>query len=93
MRKARLAGNEGHKGVSASHVSSPVSTGGAGTFFEQHVGAYWLVQLLVRGTPPILIDSVVAELHFQTERLGWRIDDFLIVCKRTGAASQKLASG
>jgi hypothetical protein len=26
-------------------VSSPASTGGAGTTFEQHVGAYWLAQL------------------------------------------------
>ena len=73
--------------MSASHVSSAVSTGGAETSFEQHVGAYWLAQLLVRGIPPILIDSAVAELHFQTERLGWQTDDFLIVCERTGAAS------
>ena len=26
--------------------------------FEQHVGAYWLAQLLVRSIPPILIDSM-----------------------------------
>ena len=30
-------------------VSSPAATGGAGTFFEEHVGAYWLAQLLVGG--------------------------------------------
>lgn len=77
--------------MSERRVSSPASTGGAGTFFEQHVGAYWLAQLLVRAVPPILIDTVVTEVHFQTERLGWHTDDFLIVCDRTGAASQKLA--
>lgn len=77
--------------MSASRVSSPASTGGAGTFFEQHVGAYWLAQLLVGGIPPILIDTIVTEVHFQTERLGWHTDDFLIVCDRTGAASRKLA--
>ena len=38
-------------------VSSPASTGGAGTVFEHHVGAYWLAQLLVSGIPPILIDT------------------------------------
>src|SRR5712692_1202318 len=75
----------------STSVSSPASTGGAGTFFEQHVGAYWLAQLLVRGIPPILIDAVVTEVHFQTERFGWHTDDFLIVCDRTGAASRKLA--
>lgn len=71
-------------------VSSPAATGGAGTFFEQHVAAYWLAQLLVRGVPPILIDTSVAEVHFQTERLGWQTDDFLILCERPGATAQKL---
>ncbi|WP_256091683.1 nSTAND1 domain-containing NTPase [Candidatus Thiosymbion oneisti] len=72
-------------------VSSPASTGGAGTFFEQHVVAYWLAQLLVRGIPPILIETSVAEVHLQTEHLGWHTDDFLIVCEGPGAADRKLA--
>ena len=72
-------------------VSSPASTGGAGTVFEHHVGAYWLVQLLVSGIPPILIDTTVSEVSFQTERLGWNTDDFLIVCERTGAEARRLA--
>jgi hypothetical protein len=74
-----------------TRVSSPASTGGAGTFFEQHVGAYWLAQLLVGGIPPILISTSILEVHFQTERLGWHTDDFLIVCDRVGARPQKLA--
>src|SRR5712691_1699975 len=72
-------------------VSSPAATGGAGTTFEQHVGAYWLAQLLVRGIPPVLTDTVVAEVSFQTERLGWQTDDFLVVGERTAAAPRKLA--
>jgi len=72
-------------------ISSPVSTGGAGTFFEQHVGAYWLAQLLVGGVPPILIDTIVREVHFQTDLLGWHTDDFLIICDRTGAPSRRVA--
>jgi conflict system STAND superfamily ATPase len=77
--------------MSERRISSPASTGGAGTFFEQHVGAYWLAQLLVRGIPPILIDTVITDVHFQTERLGWHTDDFLIICARTEGASRKLA--
>jgi hypothetical protein len=72
-------------------VSSPAATGGAGTTFEQHVGAYWLAQLLVRAIPPVLIDGTVAEVSFQTERLGWQTDDFLVVSERTGAPHRKLA--
>jgi hypothetical protein len=60
-------------------VSSPAATGAAGTFFEQHVDAYWLTQLLVRGIPPILHDCTVVEVHLQTEWLGWSTDDFLVV--------------
>lgn len=76
---------------SAGSISSPAATGGAGTFFEQHVAAYWLAQLLVRCIPPILIDTAVSEVNFQTERLGWQTDDFLILCERNGGTTQKLA--
>ena len=72
-------------------ISSPASTGGAGIFFEQNVAAYWLAQLLVRGIPPVLIETSVAEVRFQTEHLGWHTDDFLILCEDAGGAVQKLA--
>ncbi|MBI5245020.1 MAG: hypothetical protein HY922_15250 [Elusimicrobia bacterium] len=72
-------------------ISSPVSTGGGGTFFEQHVDAYWLAQLLVRGIPPILLDCAVVEVHFQTEHLGWHTDDFLVVGQNGAGESRKLA--
>jgi len=76
----------------ASRVSSPVSTGGAGTFFEHHVDAYWLAQLLVRSIPPILLDCSVVEVHLQTEHLGWHTDDFLII-GQNGAGSQRKLAG
>jgi len=77
--------------LSEGRVSSPASTGGAGTFFEQHVAAYWLAQLLVRAIPPILLDCSVAEVHLQTERLGWHTDDFLIVGQTSSGKRRKLA--
>jgi len=67
--------------LGTNYVSSPASTGGAGTFFEQHVNAYWLALLLVRAIPPILRDCVVEEVHFQVEHRGWHTDDFLIIGK------------
>ncbi|TAM50784.1 MAG: AAA family ATPase [Nevskiaceae bacterium] len=75
---------------SQKRVSSPISTGGEGLFFEQHVAAYWLAQLLVRSIPPILTDRGVTEVHFQTEHLGFNTDDFLIVCARAGAPAARL---
>ncbi|WP_110519169.1 AAA family ATPase [Herpetosiphon llansteffanensis] len=71
-------------------VSSPASTGGAGTFFEQHVNAYWLAHLLVGAIPPILTDCMVKEVHFQTEHLGWHTDDFLVVAQNEAGSTKKL---
>ena len=76
-------------GATTGRVSNPASTGGAGITFEQHVGAYWLAQLLVGAVPPIAIDTTVAEVSFQTKRLGWHTDDFLVVC-RFGGVSRNL---
>lgn len=72
-------------------VSSPAATGGAGTFFEQHVNAYWLAQLLVGAIPPILHDCTVVEVDLQTEVLGWHTDDFLIVGESAPGQHRKLA--
>jgi hypothetical protein len=73
-----------------ARVSSPASTGGAGTFFEQHVATYWLAQLLVRGIPPVLHDCAVVGVHLQTEHLGWHTDDFLIVGQNGAGHRRKL---
>jgi hypothetical protein len=72
-------------------VSSSLSTGGAGTFFERDVGAFWLAQLLLKWVPPILIDTVVTEVSFQTEHLGWKTDDLLITCRGAGSKHAQLA--
>ena len=73
-----------------THISSPASTGGAGNVFEQHVDAYWLAQLLVGGIAPILIDSSIVQVHFQTEHLGWRTDDVLVVGQNGSGQLRKL---
>lgn len=78
--------------ASETGVSSPAATGGAGTVFEQHVNAYWLAHLLVAAIPPILRDSTVSEVYFQTEHLGWNTDDFLLVCV-TGAGNRRKLAG
>ena len=79
--------------MTEQYTSNPASTGGAGPFFEQHVAAYWLALLLVRDRSPILTKTIVSEVCFQTKHLGWRTDDFLIVCERPGEVTvRKLTS-
>ena len=63
--------------MSHATATSPVSTGGGGTLFEQHVDALFLALLLVRAPLPILKDCQVEEVHFQAEHLGWKTDDVL----------------
>ncbi len=72
-------------------ASSPASTGGAGTFFEQHVAAYWLAHLLVKGIPPILLNCMVVEVKLQTSHIGWKTDDFLIIGENGSGELRKLA--
>ena len=74
-----------------ANISSPLATGGAGESFEQHVGAYALGLLLVRAKPPILMDTTVVEVRFQTKHSGWQTDDILIVGERSDGNRRKLA--
>ncbi|HEY3863700.1 MAG TPA: hypothetical protein VGO59_17635 [Verrucomicrobiae bacterium] len=67
----------GSEGMALS--TSPLATGGAGVYFEQHVGAAFLALLLVRGIPPILPNCQLREVHFQTRHRGWNTDDLLLV--------------
>ena len=59
--------------------------------FEQHVGAFWLGQLVAGAIPPIWIDATVAKVHFQTEHLGWRTDDLLVECDAGGGRTRRIA--
>ncbi len=79
-------------GMSRASATSPVSTGGGGTFFEQHVDALFLALLLVRAPLPVLKDCQVEELHFQAEHLGWKTDDVLVVAVRPDGVRRRLAA-
>ena len=72
-------------------IPSPVATGGGGERFEQRVDAYALALLLARTVAPVLLDSVVVEVHLQTRHLGWRTDDLLIVGEVRPGVTRKLA--
>ena len=72
-------------------VPSSLATGGAGTTFEQQVGAMFLVLLLTRGIPAVFNDCQVDEVAFQTRRLGWQTDDLLVVCSSAKQGQRKLA--
>lgn len=74
----------------SGRISSPLTTGGAGTSFEQHVDAVFLSLLLVRGFPPILPDCQVTEVSFQTEHLGWKTDDLHILTVASDGNDRKL---
>lgn len=71
-------------------VSSPLATGQAGAFFEQHVDAAFLSLLLVRGIPPIFTNSQIVEVSFQTERLGRKTDDVFLRCRTGGNQERRL---
>ena len=56
------------------------STGGAGFAFEDQVAA-WLLLKMVRGEPLPGVESTTGtRLQFQTQALGWHLDDLLATC-------------
>ena len=73
------------------NISSPLATGGAGTTFEQHVGAMFLGLLLTRGIPPVFRDCQIDEVSFQTRHLGWNTDDLLVCCSKENGERHRLA--
>lgn len=58
---------------------SPEATGQAGASFEHHVDAAFLAFLLVRGTPPFLLNCELVQVHLQAGHLDWETDDLLLV--------------
>ena len=81
----------GGASMNGESVPPSVSTGGGGDQFEQHVAALALGLLLVRGMPPVLTDTSVVEVHFQTRHRGWRTDDLLVVGERSDGSRRRLA--
>ena len=73
------------------NIASPAATGGAGTTFEHQVGAVFLTSLLTCGIPVVFKDCQVEEVAFQTQRLGWKTDDLLVVCASPQHGQRKLA--
>ena len=74
-----------------SSMPSPVATGGGGDHFEEHVAAFLLGLLLVRTTPPILTDTSIVSVHLQTNHLGWRTDDILVIGETNAGERRRLA--
>ena len=73
------------------NIASPAATGGAGITFEHQVGAVFLTSLLTCGIPVVFKDCQVEEVAFQTQRLGWKTDDLLVVCASPQHGQRKLA--
>ena len=69
-------------------ISNPFSTGGGGYYFERRVQAVFILSLLVEGFSPVL-NCPIKEISFQTKRLGYDIDDLLVIGYHNGQ-SQKL---
>ena len=73
--------------MNISKLSNSFSTGEGGGNFERHVQAVFLLTLLIDGFSPIL-KRPIARLEFQAKRLGYDIDDLVIIS--TGKDAPKI---
>jgi hypothetical protein len=65
----------------ARRVSPPKATAGEGFNFEDYVVAHFLILLLNQKSPFSQDFGYVTRLDFQTETLGWFLDDLLVTLK------------
>jgi hypothetical protein len=67
------------------------STAGPGFDFEDHIGAYLLLQMLMGEALPGSSNAIGSRLQTQTKALGWAIDDLLVTSERTAETRHQLA--
>lgn len=58
--------------------SSPVGRGGAGTYIEGELGAYYLLQMLAGSDARGLPDARIDRVQFQGETDGYALDDLIV---------------
>jgi hypothetical protein len=75
------------KGKAKSPSVTTRSTAGPGFAFEDQIGAYLLLQMLMGEALPGSTDSIASRLQTQTKALGWTVDD-LLATSDPGASSQ-----
>jgi hypothetical protein len=62
-----------------SDQGSVFSKGGGGTNFEQYVQTAFLTTMIIRGIVPGFPINKISKICFQTTRLGYQTDDFLVI--------------
>ena len=58
--------------------SSPVGRGGAGTYIEGELGAYYLLQMLAGSEARGLPNARIEQVQLQGENEGYALDDLII---------------
>lgn len=58
--------------------SSPVGRGGAGTYIEGELGAYYLLQMLAGSVARGLPDATIERVQLQGENEGYALDDLIV---------------
>ena len=84
--KKGVSNTEQTKGLNTA-LSNPFSTGGGGSYFEHQVQATFILALLTKGLAP-LSDLSITAIDFQTKRLGWKTDDFMLTSSSDGYSSK-----
>lgn len=73
-----MSENPAKKAKTKNSASSPVGRGGAGTYIEGELGAYYLLQMLADGEARGLPDARIERVQFQGENDGYALDDLIV---------------
>lgn len=73
-----MSGNPEKKAKGENSASSPVGRGGAGTYIEGELGAYYFLQMLADSEARGLPDARIERVQFQGENEGYALDDLIV---------------
>lgn len=72
-------------------VATTRSRAGPGFAFEDQIGAYLLLQMMMGEAMPGFVDAIGSRLQSQTKELGWFIDDLLATSQHDAEPQRRVA--
>jgi hypothetical protein len=91
MAAKKTQRSKSRKKKAKASVATTRSRAGPGFAFEDQIGAYLLLQMMMGEALPGFIDSIGSRLQSQTKELGWFIDDLLATSQRDAEPQRRVA--
>jgi hypothetical protein len=91
MAVKKTARSKSKKKKAKASVATTRSRAGPGFAFEDQIGAYLLLQIMMGEALPGFEEAIGTRLQSQTKELGWHVDDLLATSQQSGEPQRRVA--